>query len=112
MKTHNTYPNIDMEKTGRLLRQLIMKQGYKVKDIQSKLLLESPQPVYRWFKGQILPSVDHLLMLSMLLGVHMEELLVLKKNPVPQAMDDRENKKRQLYERLRMYHEKLCPNAA
>lgn len=35
-----------------------------------------PQPIYRWFKGIVLPSVDHLYALSRLLQVHMEELLV------------------------------------
>lgn len=49
-----------------------------IKDIQEYLHLSCPQPVYRWIKGKILPSVDHLLMLSELFGVHMEKLLVKK----------------------------------
>lgn len=72
------YPNIDMEKTGLQLKRMLKMAGYKTKQIQQYLLLSCPQPIYRWYKGQILPSVDHLLMLSELLGVHMEELLVKK----------------------------------
>lgn len=74
------YPDIDMEKTGKLIRQRILGAGLTVKDIQEKLYLSCPQPIYRWFKGQILPSVNHLYALSKLLGIHMEELLVQKKN--------------------------------
>jgi len=48
-----------------------------VKDIQEYLKLACPQSIYRWYKGQILPSVDNLLMLSRLLGVHMEDLLAV-----------------------------------
>lgn len=48
-------------------------------EIQQALCLSCPQPIYRWFKGQILPSVNHLFVLSKLLDVHMEELLVEKK---------------------------------
>ena len=80
MKEVKIYPNIDMQRTGTRLKDLIQKRGYCVTDIQEYLHLSCPQPVYRWFKGTILPSVDHLLMLSELLGVHMEELLVKKQN--------------------------------
>ena len=70
------YENIDMKKTGILLKETIEKTGYTVKDIQKILHLSCPQPIYRWFKGIILPSVDHLYVLSRLLKIHMEDLLV------------------------------------
>lgn len=76
MRMSQNYQNIDMKKTGKLLKTKIEQAGYSVKEIQERLLLSCPQPIYRWFKGKILPSVDHLYMLSRLLGVHMEELLV------------------------------------
>ncbi|MBQ2986352.1 MAG: helix-turn-helix transcriptional regulator [Tyzzerella sp.] len=55
------------------------KSGYTVKDIQEYLQLSCPQPIYRWFKGMMLPTVDHLYALSILFGIHMEELIVPKK---------------------------------
>ena len=70
------YENIDMKKTGILLKETIEKTGYTVKDIQKIVHLSCPQPIYRWFKGMILPSVDHLYVLSRLLKIHMEDLLV------------------------------------
>ena len=70
------YENIDMKKTELLLKEKIEKAGYTVKDIQNILHLSCPQPIYRWFKGIILPSVDHLYVLSRLLKLHMEDLLV------------------------------------
>ena len=74
------YENIDMKKTGLLLKEKIEKDGYTVKDIQSVLHLSCPQPIYRWFKGIILPSVDHLYVLNRLLNLHMEDLLVPQYN--------------------------------
>ncbi|MCI8578382.1 MAG: helix-turn-helix transcriptional regulator [Lachnospiraceae bacterium] len=65
-----------MERTGARIRQLVTEAGYSVKAIQQLLCLSCPQPVYRWFKGQVLPTVDHLFALSRLLGVHMEDFLV------------------------------------
>ena len=67
---------IDMAETGKHLKKLAQRSGYSVKDIQQYLGLSCPQPIYRWYKGVILPSVDNLLRLSELYQVHMEELLV------------------------------------
>lgn len=74
--TYDDYLHIDLEQTGRRLEGLIKQKGYSVRDIQSILHLSCPQPIYRWMRGQILPSVDHLYVLSRVLQVHMEELLV------------------------------------
>lgn len=70
------YPDIDMKKTGERIHRLSQECGWSVREIQEYLCLSCPQPVYRWFKGQTLPSVNHLYALSHLFGVHMEELLV------------------------------------
>ncbi len=70
--------NIDMEKTGARLKYLITSAGYSVKNIQEYLQLSCPQPVYRWFKGKVMPSLEHLYALSVLLGVHMEDLIIME----------------------------------
>ena len=127
MKEIKIYPNIDMQRTGIRLKELIQKRGYCVTDIQEYLHLSCPQPVYRWFKGTILPSVDHLLMLSELLGVHMEELLVKKQNLLGPSVSiawieqiemdwndeeyvwqEEQNRKQKAEIRLRSYYKKLA----
>ncbi|MDE7332906.1 MAG: helix-turn-helix domain-containing protein [Lachnospiraceae bacterium] len=87
MAEKNTYPGIDMDRTGVHLKKLIRQKGYSVKDIQKMLNLSCPQPIYRWFKGQILPSVDHLFALSRFLDVHMEELLVPREELLVPAVE-------------------------
>ena len=62
MQISNT--RIDMKLTGKKLSYLAKLHGYCVKDIQEYLGLACPQPVYRWYKGIILPSVDNLLRLD------------------------------------------------
>lgn len=73
------YPSVDIEKTGLKLKVMIKLAGYDVKFIQEYLHLSCPQSIYKWFHGKSLPSVEHLYALSLLLGVHMEDLLVQKK---------------------------------
>jgi len=39
----NIYPNINMEKTGLLIKQKMEQAGYSVKDVQKLLMLSCPQ---------------------------------------------------------------------
>lgn len=90
MSQKQTYPNIDMQRTGVRMKHMIEAAGYTPRMIQEYLHLSCVQPIYRWYKGLILPSVDHLFMLSELLGVHMEDLLVKKNaNPMLVGVDSR-----------------------
>lgn len=74
----DAYIALDSILTGRRIKSLIMEKGYSVRKLQLLLNLSCPQPVYRWIKGQTLPSVDHLYMMHRIFGVHMEEMLVAK----------------------------------
>lgn len=95
-----------MIETGKRLKKLAQKRGYSVKDIQKYLGLSCPQPVYRWYKGVILPSVDNLLRLSELYQVHMEELLV--KNGYVLIYDVEKMNEKNIEKRFRAYHYKLA----
>lgn len=110
MKPSKTYPNIDMIQTGIKLKKYIDNSGTSVKDIQEYLHLSCPQPIYRWMNGKILPSVDHLLMLSELFGIHMEELLVKKQNEVSTELEFCADKS--FEDRILVYYRKLSELAA
>lgn len=70
------YTSMDMLMTGQLIKRLVSERGYSVTEVQEKLGLSCPQPIYRWYKGQNLPSVDNLFILSDMLGLHMEDFLI------------------------------------
>ena len=76
------YQPIDPIKTGAKIKRILKAAGYEVRDIQKYLHLSCPQSIYRWFKGKILPSVEHLCALSRLLNVHMEDFLVLQEQSI------------------------------
>lgn len=106
-----TYPNIDMIQTGLKLKRYIDQAGMSVKDIQNILHLSCPQPIYRWINGKVLPSVDHLLMLSELFDVHMEELLV-KKQTMSVLYDMEQCNTQNIQERCATYYKKIYQLAA
>ena len=106
-----TYPNIDMQRTGIKLKNMLESAGYTPHMIQDYLHLSCVQPIYRWYKGLILPSVDHLLMLSELLNVHMENLLV-KKNAVSVIYDIEQRYSRDAQQRFITYYKKIYQSVA
>ena len=71
---------IDIEKTGKHLKELCRQNGITVTDIQKALYLKCPQSVYRWYNGETLPTVDHFIVLAYMMNLPVEELIVLKED--------------------------------
>lgn len=71
------YLSIQQEATGNRIRELLLNNGYTVKDIQEVMGFENPQAVYKWLSGKLLPSLDNLLILSKVLHTSIEDILVI-----------------------------------
>ena len=110
-ESKQTYPNIDMQRTGKKLKHMIESAGDTPRIIQDYLHLSCVQPIYLWYKGLILPSVDYLFMLSELLNVHMEDLLV-KKNSVPVIFDIEQCYAQAAQKRFIAYYKKMHQSVA
>lgn len=106
MSQRLAYPNIDMQQTGKRIKYMIESAGFTPRMIQEYLHLSCVQPIYRWYKGRILPSVDHLFMLSELLHVHMEDFLV-KKSEVLVMYDIENYNVIGIYKRLMNYQNRI-----
>ncbi len=70
------YPVIDLSATGANIERLRKARGLSVRDLQDYFGFEAPQAIYKWQRGQSLPTVDNLYALSALLHVPMETILV------------------------------------
>ncbi len=70
------YPVIDVAATGRRICALRKKKGLRVIDVSRFMGFSEPQAVYKWQRGECLPSVDNLFALSRLLETSMEDILV------------------------------------
>lgn len=72
----NSYPMINMKETGKRIKDLRKENKLKVDDIVEYMGFESQQAVYKWQRGESLPTVDNLYALSRLFGTTMDEILV------------------------------------
>ncbi len=70
------FPVIDMAATGRVIKALREHNGYTVQDVQEYFGFDQPQAIYKWQRGQTLPTVDNLYALSSLLGAPIKDILV------------------------------------
>ena len=72
-------PTINMEATGRNIRRLRENAGLTVKDIQDIFGFATPQAIYKWQRGTAMPTLDNLVVLSVVLEVTIDEILVVNK---------------------------------
>ena len=72
------FPVIDPEATGANIKRLRLERKLSVVDLQIFFNFDTPRVIYKWQKGQCLPSVDNLYALSVLLEVDMAQILVCK----------------------------------
>ena len=71
------YLSIRQQATGNRIRELLLENGYTVKDIQEAMGFENPQAVYKWISGRSLPNLDNFLILSRILHTSIEDILVV-----------------------------------
>ena len=70
------FPVIDLVATGSNIQRLRQERGLSVRDLQRYFGFEEPRAIYKWQKGETLPTVDNLYALGILLEVPMDGILV------------------------------------
>ena len=69
--------SINMEKTGKRIRQAVKDSGYSIKEILTITGVTAEQTIYKWYKGQSLPALETQIVLCRLFDMQLTELLVL-----------------------------------
>ena len=72
------YPTIDLKATGDRIKQLRKAKHLRVRDISDYMGFTEPQAVYKWQRGDTLPTVDNLYALSVLFETPMEDILIIR----------------------------------
>ncbi len=69
---------VDLKRTGQNIETLRKRSGISVRDLQAMLGFTTPQSIYKWQRGETLPTVENLAALAYILGVAMEDILAVK----------------------------------
>ena len=73
----NRIPVIDMTATGINITRMRIAAGLTVKDVQDVFGFSTPQAIYKWQHGTALPTIDNLVVLAAVLGVKVDDVLVM-----------------------------------
>jgi len=70
------YPMIDLQKTGRRIKELREERGISVRQLQMFLGFEQPQAIYKWQRGECLPTFDNMYAIACYFNVKIDDILV------------------------------------
>ena len=73
-------PIIDMIATGMNITRLRINAGLTVRDLQNIFGFSTPQAIYKWQRGDAMPTLDNMLVLAAVFGVTIDDILVVQ-NP-------------------------------
>ena len=70
-------PYINTVATGENINRMRMDAGFSVKEMQAVFGFATPQAIYKWIHGTAMPTIDNLVILAAVLGVTMDEIIVV-----------------------------------
>ncbi len=69
------YPRVDLVKTGKNITRLMKENNIKVSDLQEIFGFEYPQAIYKWKRGECLPTIDNLIILSAVFKITVDKII-------------------------------------
>lgn len=70
------FPTISLKKTGENITRLMEKNNISVNKLQKIFGFEYPQAIYKWKRGDCLPTIDNLVILSELFNTPIDKIIV------------------------------------
>lgn len=70
-------PMIDMVETGRNITRLRKQNGLSVKDLQDIFAFSTPNAIYKWQRGNAVPTLDNLVVLAAVFHVTVDDILAI-----------------------------------
>ena len=68
-------PVVNLKQTGQNIDDLREQAGISVRELQGLLGFATPQAIYKWQRGDGLPTVDNLVALSAIFSVPVDSIL-------------------------------------
>ena len=70
---------INLPKTGQNIKILRKQKGITVTELQNAFGFKNPTAIYKWERGECMPTVDNLVILADVLQVSIEDILRVNK---------------------------------
>lgn len=70
-------PIIDVKATGMNIKTIMKAKGFKVTDIQDKCGFNTPQAIFKWMRGDSVPTIDNMIIIADMFGVTIDQIIVV-----------------------------------
>lgn len=70
------YPVVDLVKTGENITRLMNENHITVRDLQDVFGFEYPQAIYKWKRGDCLPTIDNLIVLASIFNTTIDKIII------------------------------------
>lgn len=69
-------PTINMIEKGKNIKTIMKLNNIKIVQIQQILGFNTPQAIYKWFRGEAMPTLDNMVVLAATLNTTIDNLIV------------------------------------
>jgi transcriptional regulator with XRE-family HTH domain len=76
----NVLPTINMAATGNNISKMRRRAGMTVQDLQNIFGFSSPQAIYKWQRGEAMPTIDNLVILASVFDTTMDAIVIRNQN--------------------------------
>ncbi len=70
---------IDMKTTGANIKSFIKNRKMKIAEVQAAFGFNTPQAIYKWMRGDTVPTIDNIVILADMFGVGIGDIIAVKR---------------------------------
>lgn len=82
---NNPWPVINMTATGQNILRLRKQAGLSVAAVQNILGMNNPQAIYKWQRGETMPTLDNLVVLAAIFHTTIDGIIATTANQTAQS---------------------------
>ena len=72
-------PVIDTKATGANIKAMMKAKGFKIADIQDRCGFNTPQAIFKWMRGDTVPTIDNMIIIADMFGVTVDAIIVVNR---------------------------------
>lgn len=72
-------PTIDATATGKNIKAIMKAKGFKTTDIQDRCGFNTPQAIFKWFRGDAVPTIDNMIIIADMFGITIDQIVIIKR---------------------------------
>ena len=70
---------VNMTATGANIKNMMRARNIKVKDVQAVCGFGTPQAIFKWMRGDCMPTIDNMIIIADMFGCKVDDIVVVNR---------------------------------